>query len=65
MAYRGGLERVSTLLWGVSRTLCKSRATIGYVDGRFGALFPSRRASDKPIAIACFGSFTFLPDLPL
>ena len=31
----------------------------------FGTLAPERRASDKPIAIACFRLFTLLPDLPL
>ena len=30
-----------------------------------GTLPPSRRASDKPIAIACLRLFTFLPDRPL
>ena len=31
----------------------------------FGTLAPARRASDKPIAIACLRLFTFLPQLPL
>jgi hypothetical protein len=30
-----------------------------------GTFLPSLRASDKPIAIACFRLFTVLPDLPL
>ena len=30
-----------------------------------GTFFPSRLASDKPIAIACLRLLTFLPDLPL
>jgi hypothetical protein len=30
-----------------------------------GTLAPERRASDKPIAIACFRLFTFLPERPL
>jgi hypothetical protein len=30
-----------------------------------GTFFPSRLASDKPIAIACFRLVTFLPDPPL
>src|SRR3954470_6952382 len=30
-----------------------------------GTLAPSRRASDKPIAIACLRLLTFLPVLPL
>src|SRR5205807_7106192 len=34
-------------------------------DFFFGTLPPSFRASDKPIAIACFLLVTFLPDLPL
>src|SRR2546421_11942126 len=34
-------------------------------DFFFGTLPPSLRASDKPIAIACFLLVTFLPDLPL
>ena len=31
----------------------------------FGTLAPSRRASDKPMAIACFGLVTFLPLRPI
>jgi len=31
----------------------------------FGTFFPERRASDNPIAIACFRLFTFLPERPL
>src|SRR6185369_4669713 len=31
----------------------------------FGTFAPSARASDRPIAIACFLLVTFLPDLPL
>src|SRR3989440_5370355 len=34
-------------------------------DFFFGTLPPSLRASDNPIAIACFLLVTFLPDLPL
>src|SRR5437868_13548727 len=34
-------------------------------DFFFGTLPPSLRASDYPIAIACFLLVTFLPDLPL
>src|SRR5215831_8283395 len=34
-------------------------------DFFFGTLPPSFRASDKPIAIACFLLVTFFPDLPL
>jgi hypothetical protein len=30
-----------------------------------GTFFPSRRASDSPIAIACLRLLTFLPDRPL
>src|SRR5215212_5710970 len=30
-----------------------------------GTFFPSRLASDRPIAIACFRLVTFLPDPPL
>src|SRR5882724_10073237 len=36
-----------------------------FEDFLFGTLPPSFRASDKPIAIACFLLVTFLPDLPL
>src|SRR5689334_22615829 len=36
-----------------------------FEDPFFGTLSPSARASDKPIAIACFLLVTFLPDLPL
>jgi hypothetical protein len=32
---------------------------------RFGTFFPLRRASERPIAIACLRLFTFLPLLPL
>jgi hypothetical protein len=31
----------------------------------FGTFAPERRASDKPIAIACLRLFTFLPERPL
>src|SRR4051812_14411461 len=34
-------------------------------DFFFGAFPPSLRASDNPMAIACFLLVTFLPDLPL
>jgi hypothetical protein len=34
-------------------------------DLRFGTLAPARRASDRPIAIACLRLVTFLPDRPL
>src|SRR2546430_3227827 len=34
-------------------------------DFFFGTLPPAFRASDNPIAIACFLLVTFLPDLPL
>ena len=30
-----------------------------------GTFFPSRRASDRPMAIACLRLFTFLPERPL
>src|SRR5256714_4247864 len=36
-----------------------------FEDFFFGTLPPSFRASDNPIAIACFLLVTFLPDLPL
>src|SRR5262249_8310343 len=32
---------------------------------RFGTFAPERRASDKPIAMACLRLVTFLPDRPL
>ena len=31
----------------------------------FGTFAPERRASDRPIAMACLRLFTFLPDRPL
>jgi hypothetical protein len=31
----------------------------------FGTFAPERRASDKPIAMACLRLFTFLPERPL
>jgi hypothetical protein len=34
-------------------------------DRFFGTLAPLRRASDRPIAIACFLLFTFRPERPL
>ena len=34
-------------------------------DFFLGTLAPARRASDKPIAIACFRLLTFFPDRPL
>jgi hypothetical protein len=36
-----------------------------FEDPFFGTLAPASRASDNPIAIACFLLVTFLPDLPL
>ena len=36
-----------------------------FFDPFFGTFAPASRASDKPIAIACFLLVTFLPDLPL
>jgi hypothetical protein len=32
---------------------------------RFGTFCPDRRASDRPMAMACLRLFTFFPDLPL
>ena len=36
-----------------------------FLDRFFGTLAPFLRASERPIAIACFLLLTFLPDLPL
>src|SRR5215216_876084 len=36
-----------------------------FFDPFFGTFAPASRASDKPMAIACFLLVTFLPDLPL
>jgi hypothetical protein len=36
-----------------------------FFDPFLGTLAPSRRASDKPIAIACLRLVTFLPERPL
>jgi hypothetical protein len=36
-----------------------------YFDDGGGTFFPSFRASDRPIAIACFGFVTFFPLRPL
>src|SRR5437879_8851498 len=36
-----------------------------FLDRFFGTLAPFFRASESPIAIACFLLLTFLPDLPL
>ena len=36
-----------------------------FFDRFFGTLAPFLRASESPIAIACFLLLTFLPDLPL
>jgi len=36
-----------------------------FLDPFFGTFPPALRASDKPMAIACFLLVTFLPDLPL
>jgi hypothetical protein len=35
-----------------------------FFAGGFGTFFPAARASDNPIAIACFGFVTFLPLRP-
>ena len=40
---------------------------IGVHDARdlgFGTLAPARRASDRPMAMACFRLVTFLPERP-
>ena len=52
---------------GVSKKVTSSaRSFCGFADYRFfGTFAPDRRASDKPIAIACFLLVTFLPELPL
>src|SRR5262245_32134088 len=53
--------------------LARSRATRSYLLRRFererldflaGTLAPARRASERPIAIACFRLLTFLPERP-
>jgi hypothetical protein len=36
-----------------------------FLDFFAGTFFPSRRASERPIAMACLRLVTFLPDLPL
>ena len=36
-----------------------------HVDFFFGTFSPARRASDKPMAIACFRLLIVLPELPL
>jgi hypothetical protein len=36
-----------------------------FADFFFGTLLPYARASDRPMAIACFRLLTFLPDRPL
>jgi hypothetical protein len=36
-----------------------------FADFLAGTFFPSFRASERPMAIACFRLFTFLLDLPL
>jgi hypothetical protein len=36
-----------------------------FADFFFGTFPPLRRASERPIAIACFRFFTFLPERPL
>jgi hypothetical protein len=37
----------------------------GFLDFRAGTFFPSLRASERPMAMACLRLVTFLPDLPL
>jgi hypothetical protein len=58
------LRFVSLLLFAVLPPLLLLRL---FADDFFGAgtLPPSRRASESPIAIACLGLVTFLPDFPL
>jgi hypothetical protein len=36
-----------------------------FLEAFFGTFFPSARASERPIAIACLRLVTFLPDRPL
>jgi hypothetical protein len=42
----------------------RERERLPELEPRLGTLPPSRRASDSPIAIACFRLLTFLPDPP-
>ena len=42
-----------------------SPEAVRFEDAFFGTLAPASRASDNPIATACFGFVTFFPDPPL
>lgn len=55
MPYNGGVLPASS-------NAHKTRFFQDFLGGTFP---PARRASDKPIAIACFRLFTFFPDRPL
>ena len=43
----------------------KARSLAAYLPRLRGTLLPARRASDKPIAIACLRLLTRLPERPL
>ena len=72
---RGGVNKEADLhpetgLFGYSGTatryLLRERDLEREVEVRLrGTLAPARRASESPIAIACFRLVTFLPDPPL
>lgn len=55
---------VLTLTGAASRTH-PHQDLVRFFDFLFGTLAPSLRASDKPIAMACFRLITFLPERPL
>jgi hypothetical protein len=64
------LQPVAAMELRISRTLSSyffdlRFFAVFFFAARFGTFFPSRRASESPIAIACFRLFTFLPERPL
>lgn len=51
--------------WAKRELRLASTSEFAYAAFFLGTLAPERRASDRPIAMACFGLVTFLPLLPL
>jgi hypothetical protein len=61
-------QRLKELRPDIIRAVFHARYSFGWSQLFFGAggtFFPALRASDNPIAIACFGLVTFLPLRPL
>jgi hypothetical protein len=59
------MEIKSSRYFFALRFLAVFFAVFRFFAAFFGTFFPSARASESPIAIACLRLLTFLPDRPL